>query len=134
MSSTAIITPAPTTKSVGAGRASSRHSRGATLTSGPSFWYTAPALVFFIGFAIIPLIIVVGLSFTNWDGLSAITPAGLDNWVAAFTDPQTYQSLGITLEMMVLGWIVQTPIAILIGVFTAGRQRYRAVYAVLFFV
>ena len=133
MSSTAVTTPAPTKKSVGAGRASSRRGR-ATLASGPSFWYTAPALVFFIGFAIIPLIIVLGLSFTNWDGLSEITPAGLDNWIAALTDPQTYQSLGITLQMMIIGWIVQTPIAILIGVFTAGRQKYRAVYAVLFFV
>ena len=133
MASTALTTPAPTKKSVGAGSASPRRGR-ATLASGPSFWYTAPALVFFIGFAIIPLIIVLGLSFTNWDGLSEITPAGLDNWIAALTDPQTYQSLGITLQMMILGWIVQTPLAILIGVFTAGRQKYRAVYAVLFFV
>ncbi|WP_435746372.1 carbohydrate ABC transporter permease [Microbacterium sp. PMB16] len=131
MSSTDAQTPAPTTNTVGAG-----HSRKAqrTLTSGPSFWYATPALLFFVGFAIIPLIVVVGLSFTNWDGLSEITPAGLDNWIAALTEPQTWQSLGLTLQLMLLSWLIQTPLSILIGVFTAGRQRYRAVYAVLFFV
>src|SRR5690242_17806436 len=35
---------------------------------------------------------------------------------------------------MALSWLVQTPISLLIGVFVAGHQRYRAVLAVLFFV
>jgi raffinose/stachyose/melibiose transport system permease protein len=35
---------------------------------------------------------------------------------------------------MALSWLVQTPISLLIGVFLAGRQRYREYLAVLFFV
>jgi len=35
---------------------------------------------------------------------------------------------------MALSWLVQTPISLLIGVFVAGHQRYRALLAVLFFV
>ena len=35
---------------------------------------------------------------------------------------------------MALSWACQTPISLLIGVFIAGRQRYRALLAVLFFI
>jgi raffinose/stachyose/melibiose transport system permease protein len=35
---------------------------------------------------------------------------------------------------MVLSWLVQTPISLLLGVFAAARQRYRAVLAVLYFL
>lgn len=130
--STVLNAPTSTAKSVGAGRPPA--SRQLTLTSGPSLWYAVPALTMFLVFAIIPLIVVAFLSFTNWDGLSTITFAGIDNWVSALGEPQTWQSLGLTLQLMVLSWLVQTPISILLGVFTAGRQRYRAVFAILYFV
>ena len=35
---------------------------------------------------------------------------------------------------MVLSWLVQTPMSLLMGVFVAGHQRYRAFLAVLYFV
>ncbi len=35
---------------------------------------------------------------------------------------------------MVVSWLVQTPISLLLGVFTAGSQKYRAVLAVLYFL
>ncbi|MFF2243331.1 carbohydrate ABC transporter permease [Arthrobacter sp. NPDC058130] len=129
---TGFNTPVPANMA-GTGRPR-RPRRERTLSTGPSFWYAAPALTMFVGFAIIPLLVVLGLSFTNWDGIGPITPAGIDNWISAFADPQTYQSLGLTLQMMILSWVIQTPLSILIGVFTAGRQKYRALYAVLFFV
>jgi ABC-type sugar transport system permease subunit len=40
----------------------------------------------------------------------------------------------LTLVFMVLGWVVQTPIALLIGVWAAGRQRNRAVLSSIFFL
>ena len=35
---------------------------------------------------------------------------------------------------MALSWLVQTPLSILLGVFLAGAQRYRALLAVLYFL
>jgi raffinose/stachyose/melibiose transport system permease protein len=35
---------------------------------------------------------------------------------------------------MVISWAVQTPLSLLLGVFVAGRQRYRALLAVFYFV
>jgi len=93
-----------------------------------------PALIVFVAFGVVPLLGVVGLSFTTWDGLGAITPSGLTSWTAVLTDPGLPHALWVTFLVMALSWLVQTPISLLIGVFVAGHQRYRALLAVLFFV
>ena len=50
------------------------------------------------------------------------------------SDPDLLHSLWVTFEVMFFSWLVQTPIALLLGVFMAGQHRYRAVLAVFFFV
>jgi len=40
----------------------------------------------------------------------------------------------VTFEVMLYSWLVQTPISLLLGVFMAGRHRYRAALAVVYFV
>ena len=97
-------------------------------------WMALPALIVFVAFGVVPLLGVVGLSFTTWDGLGEITPSGLTSWTAVLTDPGLPHALWVTFLVMALSWLVQTPISLLIGVFVAGRQRYRALLAVLFFV
>jgi raffinose/stachyose/melibiose transport system permease protein len=96
-------------------------------------WLVLPALLFFTAFGIIPLIGVLVLSFTSWNGIGEITPTGFDNWVSVLADPALVHSLGVTFLIMALSWLVQTPMSILVGVFLAGEQRYRAVLAVLYF-
>ena len=46
-----------------------------------------PALIFFTGFGVVPLVGVLVLSFTSWDGIGAIRPAGFDSWRAVLSDP-----------------------------------------------
>ena len=82
----------------------------------------------------IPLLGVLALSFTTWDGIGAIHPSGLTSWKSVLTDPGLPHALWVTFLIMILSWLVQTPISILIGVFLAGRQRYRGVLAVLYFI
>jgi raffinose/stachyose/melibiose transport system permease protein len=93
-----------------------------------------PALLFFLAFAFIPMIGVLLLSFTDWDGISPINFAGLESWVQVFTDPGTYHALWLTIILMIITWAVQTPISLLLGVFVAGHQHYRAALAVLYFL
>jgi len=95
---------------------------------------TIPALAMFIAFGIIPLIGVFWLSFQNWNGIGPITPTGIANWSSMLVDPTLYSALWKTFVVMALSWAVQTPISILLGVFIAGHQRYRAAYAVFFFI
>lgn len=102
--------------------------------TGSLAWLAVPALVFFIGFGVIPLIGVLALSFTRWDGIGAIHPAGFDSWRAVLTDPGLPHALWVTFLVMALSWAVQTPMSILLGAFLAGAQRYRAVLAVFYFI
>ena len=85
-----------------------------------------PALIMFLAFAFIPMIGVLVLSFTSWDGISPITFTGLASWREVLTDPGLYHSLAVTFAVMICSWLVQTPISLLLGTFLAGRQRYRA--------
>nr|WP_300336371.1 sugar ABC transporter permease [Actinomyces sp.] len=114
------------------GSASSR--KGKRLQTGPSPWIAAPALAFFGFFALIPLVGVFILSLMSWDGLGAITFAGVDNWKAMLGNDVTQHAILLTLGMTVLCWVLQTPISLLLGVFMAGQQKYRAVLSVLYFL
>jgi len=97
-------------------------------------WLVLPALAFFVAFAVIPLLGIVVLSFCKWNGLGDISFAGLDSWRAVLGNPGLPHALWVTFLIMALSWLVQTPASILIGVFIAGHQRYRAVLAVVYFV
>jgi len=93
-----------------------------------------PALAMFIGFGVIPLVGVLALSFTTWDGIGEIHPSGLTSWRAELSDPGLPHALWVTFEVMILSWAVQTPMSILIGVFLAAHKRYRGFLAVLYFI
>ncbi|WP_156157616.1 carbohydrate ABC transporter permease [Demequina pelophila] len=108
--------------------------RGKGSRGGPSFWFATPALAFFGLFALVPLVGVVVLSLMNWDGLGTPTWAGLDNWIRTFQDPVTRNAFVLTLQLTALSWLIQAPISLLLGVFMAGRQRYRALLSVLYFL
>ena len=97
-------------------------------------WLVVPALLFFTAFGIVPLVGVLALSFTSWDGIGEILPAGFDNWASVLADPGLLHALGVTFLIMGLSWLAQTPLSILLGTFVAGGQRYRAVLAVLYFL
>jgi len=101
---------------------------------GSVMWMALPATVWFIAFGMIPLLGVLFLSFTTWDGIGDIHFTGLTSWKAELTDPGLPHSLWVTFEIMILSWLVQTPLSILIGVFTAAFKRYRALLAVLYFI
>lgn len=108
--------------------------KGKKLRTGPSPWIAAPALAFFGFFALIPLVGVFVLSFMSWDGLGSITFAGVDNWKAMLGNGVTQHAILLTLGMTILCWVIQTPISLLLGVFMAGQQKYRAVLSVLYFL
>jgi len=102
--------------------------------SGPVAWMALPALVMFVAFGVVPLLGVLFLSFTTWDGIGVINWAGFRSWKAELTDPGLPHALWVTFLIIALSWLVQTPMSLLIGTFLAGRQRYRGFLAVLYFV
>ncbi|MFG2755647.1 carbohydrate ABC transporter permease [Streptomyces wuyuanensis] len=108
--------------------------RSASEAGRPGFAWAAPAAVFFGLFAIIPLALVVVLSFAGWDGLGPPQFVGLDNWRKLLDDPVMLESLWLSVLLTGLGVLVQTPVSILLGVWAAGHQRNRAVLSAVYFV
>jgi raffinose/stachyose/melibiose transport system permease protein len=92
----------------------------------------APAVVLFGIFILVPLLGAVVLSFFRWNGLGSPHWAGGANWAQFVRDPIAGQSLVVTAKVVALSWVVQTPISLALGMFTAGRARYRSVYATLY--
>ncbi|MDS2173311.1 MULTISPECIES: carbohydrate ABC transporter permease [unclassified Nesterenkonia] len=101
---------------------------------GPSFLMALPAVLFFGVFALIPLAGVVVLSFMSWDGLGSPSFVGLDNWFRILERDHTHNALWLTFVFVTVSFIFQAPVALLLGVFMAGAQKYRAFLSVLFFL
>ncbi len=101
---------------------------------GPSLWLIAPAALLFVTFAIVPLAGAVGLSLTDWNGLGTPAWAGFENWAAVLSDPITGQTIVLSLKVMVLSWLFQTPLSLLLGVWVAKEGRARALVAIVYFL
>ncbi len=114
--------------------ASIKISKGTQRATWVAVLWTAPALVFYALFALVPMFIALYLSFTRWNGLSPEIWVGLQNWITLFSDSVTGHALLLTFEIMILSWIIQTPISLLLGIFMAGVQRYRTVLSVFYFI
>src|SRR3954466_10117963 len=102
----------------------SQASKAAKRANWVAILWTTPALVFYVIFALVPMLIALYLSFTEWNGLSPATWVGLKNWITLLSDGVTGYSILLTIEMMILSWVIQTPLSLLLGVFMAGIQRY----------
>jgi len=94
----------------------------------------APAMAFFAFFGLVPLVGTFVLSFCDWNGLGSPSFSGLDNWTSVLQQSSMYHALWLTILMCIATFVVQFPLSLLLGVFMAGRQRYRAVLAVLYFL
>src|SRR5699024_2726935 len=92
-----------------------------------------PAILFFLLFALGPMVVAIYFGFLEWDGLSKAKFIGFDNWVRMFNDSVAIKSIVLTIEMMIITWIIQTPISMFLGIFLAGRQRYRAIFGLFYF-
>jgi xylobiose transport system permease protein len=100
----------------------------------PGMIWAAPATVFFCVFGIVPVVAVMYLSLTTWNGLGTPRWTGLDNWRALWSDGEAWNGIRLTALLTGSCWAVQTPLALLLGVWSAGPQRVRAIVSSLFFV
>jgi len=91
-----------------------------------------PTMILYGGLVLVPLILAGVLSFYNWNGVGALRFAGFRNWSAFFHDPIAAHSLEVTAILTGVSWLIQTPLSIALGLFVAGRQRYRAFYAAFY--
>lgn len=114
---------------------SSRLRRTGRLPRNDRLWaalFIGPQVVGLIAFALFPLGAGLALSFAHWDGLGAVTWAGLENFSDQLSDPLLRKSLLNTLLYTAL--TVPTGLAIALAIALAlDRIRGRAIYRVIYF-
>jgi multiple sugar transport system permease protein len=93
-----------------------------------------PSTLGIVVFAVLPIIASLGISLTNWGGLSKPKWVGLDNYAAALSDSRAVSSLSHTLLYVLLavptGVIISMLLAVLIHNLQAGwlKSVFRTVY------
>lgn len=101
-----------------------------------SLWgyaFLLPQLVGLVVFALIPLVSVFVLSFTQWDGLSAIQFVGIENFVDQLADADFHTALVNTIyytSLVVPGGIILS-LLVALGV---NRVRGKEIYRVIYFM
>jgi raffinose/stachyose/melibiose transport system permease protein len=93
------------------------------------YLYLLPAFVVFAGFVLYPLYRAAYISLWDWDGLTAGTWVGLDNYAAVFTD-EDLRSAFVHALILLLFYSV---LPILIGLALAGVMARARVRGLAFF-
>lgn len=103
--------------------------------------FVTPALVLFLGFVILPVILAAVYSLYNlppafqWSHLAdSARFIGLDNYVRALTTPEFQRAIANTFFILIMSLLVQGPIAIGVALLLNRRMRGRSVFRLLIFV
>ncbi|MBQ6399158.1 MAG: sugar ABC transporter permease [Clostridia bacterium] len=99
------------------------------------FLFLLPTLIAFLMVIIIPFILGIYYSFTNWQGTGAVTESvGFANYAAIFKEPGFLHSFLVTLLFTVLNIITVNVVAFIISLLVTSEIRGRNIYRAGFFV
>ena len=94
--------------------------------------FTGPALLVYICIVLVPVIWSVTYSFFNWNGIGAMSFAGLSNYARMFGDKTLLASVLNTLFFMVVGTFTQIfaglVMATILSNITRGSNLLRVIY------
>jgi raffinose/stachyose/melibiose transport system permease protein len=99
------------------------------------FLFLLPTLIAFIMVIIIPFILGIYYSFTDWQGTGAVNSiVGFDNYKGIFQEPGFLHSFLVTLLFTVLNIITVNVVAFVISLLVTSEIRGRNIYRAGFFV
>ncbi|HEX5730150.1 sugar ABC transporter permease [Microbacterium sp.] len=138
----ATLTKPGSAVSAGPGPAPARRGRtGSTRKRLEIFFFVTPALVLFIGFVLVPVVLAAVYSLYNlppafrWENLADSGRfIGLDNYVRALTTPEFQRAILNTFFLLGMSLLVQGPIAIGVALLLNRRMRGRGIFRLLIFV
>ncbi|NMM97313.1 carbohydrate ABC transporter permease [Bifidobacterium olomucense] len=102
------------------------------------FVLSAPAIILFCAFVILPIILGAYYGFYKWKGFG--TPSkngtfvGLQNYVTALSDPNFQAAILHTFEIVIGSLVIQAPLAILFALLLNQKFKGRALIRTLIFV
>ena len=92
-----------------------------------------PAVVIFTVFMVIPILILIGTSFTRWR-TSGITVAGLSNYARLLNDPAFWKAVTNTGIWMGAAALIHVPLAVLVAMILSRKVRGWKLFRTLFFL
>lgn len=96
---------------------------------------SAPAVIVFVVFVILPVFMAAYYGFYRWKGFGTPTDfIGLRNYVTIFKDPDFHGALAHNVEIVVLSLVIQGPIAIAFALLLNKKMRGQSLIRVLIFV
>ncbi|SDT36216.1 carbohydrate ABC transporter permease [Actinoplanes derwentensis] len=96
--------------------------------------FLAPSLIGVIGFLLVPVIVVIGISLHRWDLVSPARWVGLDNYAALLDDLAFWQSMLITGMFVALVIPAQVLLGLLAAVLLDRRLPGSVVFRTIFVI
>ncbi|EXG88040.1 carbohydrate ABC transporter membrane protein 1, CUT1 family [Clostridium sp. ASBs410] len=97
--------------------------RRKTFSHTRAFWmFVAPAVLLFSVFFILPLILSIGFSFTNYDGWKTMDFVGLKNYTKLLVSKDFYKVLGRTFVYMLFSLPFKVIVPLLIATLVTSKQ------------
>jgi len=94
--------------------------------------FVAPSFFGVAAFLALPVLVVIALSFLNWNLLSSPTFAGIQNYLNIFKYDGALHSLAVTAYYVALNIPLQTVLALGLAVMLNRKRRGMAFYRILF--
>ncbi|MGN7763160.1 carbohydrate ABC transporter permease [Paenibacillus sp. 22594] len=111
--------------------------RGSKLSQfGQQAFFVGPALLFFTLITIIPFLMGMYYSFTDWNGVSGnVGWVGIDNFKAIFTnDPDFWSSFWFTVRFTVLGVVLTNVVGFFLAYLLTKPLKTRNMLRTIFFM
>lgn len=96
---------------------------------------SAPAVIVFVTFVILPVAMAAYYGFYRWKGFGPPTDfVGLQNYAVILQDPEFHQALWHNIEILGFSLVMQGPVAIAFALLLNKKMRGQSLIRVLIFV
>ena len=97
--------------------------------------FAGPALIVFVTFVILPVILAAVYSLYNWNGMGPLERfIGLDNYTRALGDPTFLRAIGNNFFILGASILIQGPLAIAVALLLSRKLRGRTIFRAFIFV
>lgn len=101
------------------------------------YWFLlAPSFIFYTLFSTVPMVMAIGIGFTDWNGISAqsIKWIGMGNYIELFSDNFFWISLKNNLVIVGGSVLVQMTLALLLAVILDSGLKGAEIFRTVFFI
>jgi raffinose/stachyose/melibiose transport system permease protein len=96
------------------------------------YLFIAPALLLSVSIVLVPALLTFGAAFADWDGISAPSFVGLDNFAAIGSDPVFWTAIWNNVQWTIIFLTIPMGIALLAASVMMTRNRSAAVFQIIF--